>query len=310
MATHYTELEATYMGTESETAGGDITEDNSGNDDAHTDRMRNLALKEDSPQVIPKCELECEFIHPSIFINGGVLVNFINHNSPDSATVIGSIRLKTSEIQRVPRLLSQYYQSVKAHAAYALQKHLEMTQSTLGVDEVITLDDFSLTFMLSSVSDEAKRHHPYGRNEGPLYYCLFSEYTRLSTIGYTIDNKPATCYLINAYIHLNEAAKRRNAVLKKKRSAEEKPQIKKEKDEPESYKNQQPGPSAAKKFKYQKKAPQTQPELTAMQDSISRIEKQVTKLNLPGKSAYPAMPTAPAFTWPTPDAMPPMPEGL
>ena len=263
----------------------------------HHDHVEHLKMS-----TIPKDELMNEFIHPSIFTDGGVLVNFLNHNCPDSATVIGGIRMKTREIERVPLLLSQYYSAIKTHAAYALQKHMVRSQSALGLSEVITVDDFSLTFMLGSISQEALDSHPYSRKEGPLHYCYFPNLVKQMTLGYTQEGKPDTCYLINAYVHLLDESKRRNAVIKKKNK-------RKQEEEPKTQ-QPAPGPSANKKPKFQKKPFQQPPELASVKDSISRIEKQVMKLNLPGQPAYPQLPESPAAVWPSVDASPPWPENL
>ena len=254
-------------------------------------------------QPIPHEELMNEFVHPSIFTSGGVLINFLNHNCPDSATIIGGIRMRSAEIQRVPSLLSQYYSAIKTHAAYALQKHMVRSQSALGLNEAITVDDFSLTFMLGSLSEEGISTHPYGRKEGPLHYCYFANFIKPKALGYTHDGKLDSCYIINAYVHLNEAGKRRNAVVKK--TVSEKRKI----EEPKPQSN--PAQVNAKKPKFQKRPNQQQaPELDAVKDSISRIEKQVMKLNLPGKSAYPDLPETALPVWPPTDAHPEMPSGL
>jgi len=160
-------------------------------------------------------ELVCESVDGSLYRNRGVILQFVNHNHPDSATVIGGIRLKLEDIKRVPAYIAKYKSRVKAHAIDVLQRHLIDTQCPAGVSEEIAPDDYTITFMVASLSEIGRRLHPTGRNEGPLFYCLFPALLDETYLYLESDGTPSTCYVINVYIHLNEASRRRTAVFKR-----------------------------------------------------------------------------------------------
>jgi len=160
-------------------------------------------------------ELICESVDGSLYRNRGVILQFVNHNHPDSATVIGGIRLKLEDIKRVPAYIAKYKPRIKAHAIDVLQRHLLDTQCPAGVSEDIAPDDYTLTFMVASLSEIGRRLHPTGRNEGPLFYCLFPALLDETYLYLEADGTPSTSYVINVYIHLNEASRRRTAVFKR-----------------------------------------------------------------------------------------------
>ena len=254
---------------------------------------------------LPADELVCEFIHNSMVTKQGVMINFINHNCPDSATIIGGIRLRSDEIARIPAIIARHFHSIKLQAAHFLQKHFDHTQSALGLTETITVDDFSLSFMLASVSDLGRSLHPYGRNEGPLHFCLFPKLCKLIPIGVTHEGEIVDCHVINAYVHLNDPARRKNPVLKKKEEDR-----KRKKEQPEVAKPTQD--SMAKKQKFQPKKPST-PEISTtdikdIRNTVHQLAKEVKQLNLP-VPPYPALP-ATSVKWPPVNDEPPLPEDL
>ncbi len=262
---------------------------------------------------LPVEELTCDFIHTSMVTKTGVMINFINHNCPDSATVIGGIRLRSDEIARIPAIIARHFTSIKTQAAHFLQKHLNRCQSALGITETITVDDFSLSFMLASVSDIGKSLHPTNRNEGPLHFCLFPKLCQLTPIGITQEGDVIDCYVINAYIHLMDAARRKNAVLKRKHEEDEKKeqaaaQAAKAKSAPTS-------PAPPKKVKFQMKRSTSssqvntnEGDLKDIKDTVRQLAKEVKQLNLPTPK-YPELPSAP-LVWPPVDEAPALPEEL
>ena len=270
------------------------------------DQMNHLDIK-DTMDYIPEEELLCDFVHPTMFKKQGVMINFINHNCPDSATIIGGIRMKTTEIIRVPALLARHYTSLKMQASHFLQKHLLRCQNALGCNEPITVDDFSLSFMVASLSPAGFKLHPSGRNEGPLHFCLYSGLVEMVNLGYADDGTPMGCYVINAYVHLMEPTRRRTTVLKKAAEDKKRTEAKASQSQGDGYY------PAAKKQKFVPKKPlmpgaPTQ-EFNELKQSISRIERNVKQLNLPTPK-YPDLPERPDIKWPPTEAGPQMPEDL
>lgn len=254
---------------------------------------------------LPVDELVCEFIHTSMVTKQGVMINFINHNCPDSATVIGGIRLRSDEIARIPAIIARHFQSIKVQAAHFLQQHLNRSQSALGVLETITVDDFSLSFMLASVSEIGRSLHPYNRNEGPLHFCLFPKLCKLTPIGITQEGEIVDCYVVNAYIHLLDAGRRKNSVLKK---AEE--DRKRKKDQPDAIKPATDSPAKKQKFLPKKPTPvgPSTSDIKDIRNTVHQLAKEVKQLNLP-TPPYPALP-ATTLNWPPVTDVPTLPEDL
>ena len=257
---------------------------------------------------LPADELICEFVHSSMVTKTGVMVNFINHNCPDAATVIGGIRLRSDEIARIPAIIARHFQSIKLQAAFYLRQHLNRSQSALAAVEEVTVDDFSLSFMLASVSEIGRSLHPTNRNEGPLHFSMFPKLCKLTPLGITQDGEPVGCYVVNAYIHLLDAARRRTSILKKQDEDR-----KRKKEQPDLTKPATETTPASKKPKFQiKKQPlPTGPSTSDIKDirnTVHQLAKEVKQLNLPTPQ-YPSLPTT-SITWPPVSEAPPMPEGL
>ena len=279
-------------------------------------QLRQLMIRDAPLAFIPDDELVCEFVHPTLIKNHGIMINFVNHNCPDAATIIGGIRMRSDEIVRIPMLMSRHQTSIKAQAAYFLQKHLSRCQSALGVNEVITVDDLSLSFMVASLSATGMKLHPSGRNEGPLHFCLFSNLVEPAILGYASDGTPISSYVINAYVHLLDQTRRRGAVVRKAEEEKKRMEMAKKADAEST-------PSAAKKPKFQgymtggyqgpkwvnpgQSQASTQ-ELKEVTQSIKTLVTEVKQLRLPIPQ-YPALPDT-QLQWPPAEATPAMPEDL
>ena len=292
-------------------------------DDSPSDGIVNQLIREAPPcQHDFNEELICEFVHPTMVRNPGILVNFINHNCPDSATIIGGIRLKTTDIAHLPALIAKHNQTVKIQAAHALQRHLARCHSALGATENVGVDDFSLSFMLASLSPRGLALHPNGRNEGPMHYCIFPGLVDPVTLVFDDNGDPINTYVVNAYIHLLDGSRRRKNVIKKHEEDQKKIAYAnaeaKLKALDASKATQAEKPSAAKKPRTQnnqmqnRRPPQAafaQPELKQMQSQLSTLVKEVKQLNLPGPS-YPSLPELKPIPWPPVDHQPEMPDDM
>jgi len=169
--------------------------------------MRNMQLAD--------AEVMCAYVDASLYQQTGVVLQFVNSNQPDSATIIGGMRLKIKEIRKVPAYLAKYRQRIKMHAIATLQRHFLETQCPAGVTETLCPDDYSISYMVASLSDAGRRLNPSGRNEGPLFYLLYPALVEERYLYLETDGTPSSSHVINVYIHLNEAVRRRTAVLKR-----------------------------------------------------------------------------------------------
>jgi hypothetical protein len=156
-----------------------------------------------------------DYFDPSVFTNDGVMFNFINLNCANAATIIGSSRSTEKNYLKIIGYITQYEQMIKLKAVQRLQFHLGRTQCGAGVGETISMDDYSISFMLGSLSAEAKEAHPFSRQEAPISWIalpgMVSEYTWFRNK----DGTPNKSALVNVYIQLLEPAKRLGPCLRK-----------------------------------------------------------------------------------------------
>lgn len=158
---------------------------------------------------------EMQGVDPSFACNDGIVIQFINNNSVDAATIIGGVRLEERDIRKIPAYLFKYEDIFRIHAIRYLQRHMIKTQCCAGLGEKLTSDDYSLSFMVANLSDEAMNLHPTGRKEGPLHLCWSPNLIR-EVPWYRPDGTLGMTRVINAYIHLVESPRRRSALLQKK----------------------------------------------------------------------------------------------
>ena len=160
-------------------------------------------------------------VHPTFSKNKGIILQFINHNCVDSATIIGGMRLPFDKPAELHRYLKAHQNQIKEHAIAALHRHLVDCQNPAGVNESLTVEDYSLTYMVASVSDLGRKLHPTGRQEGPIFYLqspALYEYVPMrwgwnatNTENIVVEN----ALFINCYVHLSEAHRRRRVVESK-----------------------------------------------------------------------------------------------
>ena len=163
-------------------------------------------------------EVLCDHVHESMLKKTGIIVQFSNSNAAGATSMIGGVRLGLTDIRKAPSYVARNKQLLKQHAMRMLQRHFNDTQCAAGAGEPLTADDFGLTFSLASVSRSAAALNPSRRDEGPLFYCLFSgltEATSLEEVNWNDGRVSEVTYFINGYIHLLPQNQRRYRVIHK-----------------------------------------------------------------------------------------------
>ena len=188
-----------------------------------------LTLEEDTPadeamnshqfrEPLKEADILCDHVHESMIKKAGIIVQFSNSNAAGATSMIGGVRLGLTDIRKAPSYLARNKQLLKQHAMRMLLRHFQDTQCAAGAGEPLTADDFGLTFSLASVSRAAASLNPSRRNEGPLFYCLFSGLTEaacLSEVNWTNGIPSEATYFINGYIHFLPQSQRRYRVIHK-----------------------------------------------------------------------------------------------
>ena len=164
---------------------------------------------------IMDADVRCEYVCSTMYKHTGVILQFVSNMGIGSSSIIGGIRLKLGDISQVPAYLSRYKQQVKQQAVRQLHRHMLDTQCAMGLGEVLTLDDYGISFMAASLTQRGYSLHPFERNEGPLFFCLFPGLVEPAVLRYDENGPAESAYIINVYINLLEPSKRRTVVAKR-----------------------------------------------------------------------------------------------
>ena len=243
-------------------------------------------------------EVLCDFVHPSLYEKKGIVVQFINQNCSDAATVIGGVRIGLRDVRRLPAYLAKHGAKVKEHGIKFLDRHLKATQSTIGLNETLSEADYSLSYMMASLSEAGRALHPTGRNEGPLFYCLLPALLEETFFHYNEDESHNSSFIVNAYIHLNEAHRRRNVV--KNKATEQ------GKRADGAARVSMPTPS-----KKPRMSP-FRPDFHSMASNLNTLTAEVRQLRAPPPPppAFPPLPEHRPLVWPPATPLPELPDDL
>jgi len=244
-------------------------------------------------------------VDPSIYKSKGVILQYINNNCTDAASVIGGIRISLDDIRKVPMYLTKYKGAIKQRAANCLQKHLVDNQCITGAGESITVDDFCISYSLASLSPKGFQMNPQGKHEGPLFYCLCAGLIEPIFLGFLEDNTPDYAHLVNVYIHLLPQDKRRTVYLKRIADAKA--------DSGSAAKRSKPDQNAGRRPYYQQQNQQQQLALEHIQENqqtLSTLVKEMQEMKRPPVVNFPPLPEPTALQWPPMDNMIPLPVEL
>ena len=161
------------------------------------------------------CESDfvCEYVDADAYKSRGTLLQFLNQNCADAASVIGCVRIPVSEAPLLPAYLARNRQLIRRHAIRHLSRHLIDVQSSAGAGEKLCDDDYGMSYMLASTSKAARALQPSGKQEGPLQFCLYPHLNAPVTLYVNPDGSREKVHVINVYIHLYDVNRRRRAVL-------------------------------------------------------------------------------------------------
>jgi hypothetical protein len=134
--------------------------------------------------------------------------------------MIGGVRIQLQDITKVPQYLSKNKSIILQWGASFLVQHLLDSQCPAAANERITHEDFSISFSVTSLSDEGCRLNPMGRNKGPLHHCVHPGLLQPAKLGILADGSPDEAHVINIYVHLLDASKQRMAIIRKSKDDE------------------------------------------------------------------------------------------
>ena len=155
----------------------------------------------------------CDYVDADAYKSRGTLLQFINQNCADAASVIGCVRIPVSEAPLLPAYLARNRQLIRQHAIRHLSRHLIDVQSAAGAGEKLCDDDYGMSYMLASTSKAARALQPLGKQEGPLQFCLYPHLNAPVTLYINPDGSREKVHVINVYIHLYDVNRRRRAII-------------------------------------------------------------------------------------------------
>jgi hypothetical protein len=227
-----------------------------------------------------------DYFDSSILTKDGIMFNYHNTNCTDSATILGSTRIMLKDCRKIIWFITKNEQLLKQKAVQQLMFHLNKTQLSYGAGEKLSIDDFSISYMLGSPSDEAKLAHPNRRNEVPLTWTALPNMVREITWFTKPDGTPSASALVNVYIHILEPSKRKGAVAK--REEEQRRQAEFNAAQP-PMKRQYNGPGGPRNKYQPPQPPAPAPEIYQVQTEVAVLKERFN--HMAQANSYPAMPT-------------------
>ena len=261
-------------------------------------------------QLTPEEIRTNKYCDSSIYTRKGIFLMFINTNSIGATSLIGGKRLNLADISRLPAYLAKHEETIKVHAMHLLLSHFQSTQCSTGVGETLTTQDISLSFSIASVSEFGAALNPNGRHEGPVFFSAVPDWLQEMPTYTNEEGIKETAHVVNAYVYLHDAARRRHVVAK--RLAEQQsglPAITHEQGPSKKQKmSGQPGnrrPYIDTRLMIQQQD-NTLGEIKSVQESVSTLANEVRQLRLP---AYPRLPEK-QISWPPVDSLPDLPDDI
>ena len=175
----------------------------------------------DSFSPPPEKDFVCEYISADAYKVKGTILQFLNQNCADAASVIGCVRIPITDAPLLPAYLARNRNLVRQHAIRHLVRHLIDTQSAAGAGEKLSDNDYGMSYMLGSISKAARALQPAGRQEGPLQFCLYPHLNSPVTLYTHPDGTKEKAHVVNVYIHLYDVNRRRRAIIDRANKAEE-----------------------------------------------------------------------------------------
>ena len=261
-------------------------------------------------------EKRSDYLDTSFFTKRGILVQFVNSSCPGSTSMIGGIRLNLEDVRKAPAYLTKYKMQIKAHGIRYLTTHLQTMQCCIGANEVLSPEDYGVSFSMASLSQQGKLLNPNKRNEGPLFYCLFPALLQpimLQAEHWEYGIAHDAAYVVNAYINLLPKTQRRSYVILQARE-DRRVQAEASKAGPsyESTQSKKPkfSPPAGPTFKpVHPMAVKAAQEKSAMLEEIHHLRIEMDKMRRAPLQSPPLPKTKP-LVWPAKDTCPELPTDL
>lgn len=194
---------------------------------------------------------ENDLVCPSIWVNKGVVLHFVNYNCPEAVSVIGAIRLELTDIKRIPSYLTKNEGLLRQYALHYLLKHYKRNHCGLGATEKLKADDFNMSYGITSLSAQGRLCNTGRRFEGPIHFCFQEGMLEEMFIGNLNNMEGDYAHIVNIHISLLAQAYRREVIIE--RDHELRASLKAEKPNPPAVETPAAASAANAKKKEKKK---------------------------------------------------------
>jgi hypothetical protein len=159
-------------------------------------------------------EIICDFVTREMLTKRGIIIQYLNSNSTGATTMIGVTRIGLTDPRRVPAFLQRNAAIIRQHAVAALQVHFKMTLCSAGVLEKLMPEDYSISFSWASITEAGRSLTLHGKPDLALGYGMCDQYVQPMLAS---RNDPHPVCVLNAFIQLQEPARRSTTVIKRAR---------------------------------------------------------------------------------------------
>ena len=109
--------------------------------------------------------------------------------------------------------LEENEEAIKQRAINALMAHLKRCQSSLGLGEKLSQEDYSFSMMVQM--GPTSKIHPTSRDEASLSILDYPHLVKYFPTSYDVNDDCERNVIINAYVHLLDPARRRVVAIRK-----------------------------------------------------------------------------------------------
>jgi len=229
-------------------------------------------------------DLACNALGMEMLTRKGIVLQYLNTNCTGATTMIGVTRIGLADPRKMPAYIERNLSIIRQHAVAALHHHFKSTLCSAGVLEVLSPEDFSISFSWASITEEGRSLTQHGKPDLALGYAVCDRLLKPILIS---RNDPHPVCVLNVFVQLQEPSRRSSAVLKKAR-------------EEEATKATAPKKAYVSKGPYQGPPRNDDKMAQAIAVKTSAILTENMKRSVPpsfDSDNYPSLPAGPAPEW-------------
>ena len=162
-------------------------------------------------------EIVCEHLEVEMLTKKGIVLQYLNNNASGSTTMVGVTRIGLVDPRRMPAYVARNHAIIRQHAVAALQRHFKLTLCSTGVMEVLSPEDYSITYSWASLSEVGKSLTQHGKPDLGLGYAVCDQLLQPILVS---RNDPHPVCVLNVFVQLHDATRRSTAIIKKAREEE------------------------------------------------------------------------------------------